>query len=445
MNQKLAIWWMRRDLRLTDVCALQSAMEQGSVLPLFIFDTQILDKLENKRDRRVQFIHSTLTGLKERLEKDGTTLLVKHGDPGTVWRELVRELPISSVHYARDHEPYGLRRDETVRTFLKENGIAVSEVKDISVFERDEVVKDDGKPYTVYTPYMRRWRALFEPAQLAACRKPQRPEWWLTDPVPMPSMEQLGFEVTDHLGLEPSIDQGLLSNYHRTRELPGINGTSRLGVHLRFGTISVREVMCTAMELNEKFVNELIWREFYMSILYHFPHVVTRSFRPEYDSIPWRNDEAEFQAWCGGRTGYPLVDAGMRELEATGYMHNRVRMVVASFLTKHLLIDWRWGEAWFAARLLDYELSSNNGGWQWAAGSGCDAAPYFRVFNPTLQLDRFDPDLRYVRKWVPEYGTSEYPPPVVDHPQARKRAISTYQSALKGNVQRTDARAGTLF
>jgi deoxyribodipyrimidine photo-lyase len=247
----------------------------------------------------------------------------------------------------------------------------------------------------------------------------------------IPTLESMGFQSARVAFPESNWDANRIKQYAKQRDLPGVAGTSRLGVHLRFGTISVRQLALETAPLSESFLNELIWRDFYHMILWHFPQIVHQSFKPDYDRIAWRNNEAEFTAWCEGRTGYPIVDAGMRELNETGYMHNRVRMIVASFLTKHLLIDWRWGEAYFAKKLLDFDLAANNGGWQWAAGSGCDAAPYFRVFNPYLQTKKFDPELLYIRKWVPEWEELTYPAPIVVHEEARKRCLETYAAALK--------------
>lgn len=436
---RVSIHWFRRDLRLADNHGLYRALtEHGDVLPLFIFDTNILDKLATRQDRRVDFIHRTLVDMDASLRERGSALHVAHGDPLDVWKKLLEHYEVTAVTANHDHEPYAEERDQAVRAFLEANGIAFRTFKDISIFERDEVLKDDGKPYTVFTPYARKWRALFD----TRMAEPFPSEKHLGrlhkhKGTPLPSLSTIGFERTD-LEVPPlEVSDELLRRYHDTRNLPAINGTSKMSTHLRFGTVSVRELVRRSLALSPTYLNELIWREFFMQILWHFPHP-ERAFKPPYDNIPWQADEKAFRVWCEGRTGYPLVDAGMRELNATGLMHNRVRMVVASFLTKHLLLDWRWGEAYFATHLLDFELSSNNGGWQWASGSGCDAAPYFRVFNPTLQMERFDPQLNYVKNWVPEYGSANYAKPFVVHEVARKRAIETYKSALgeKGRSER---------
>ncbi len=438
---RVTIHWMRRDLRLHDNHGLWRALaEHGDVLPVFIFDSDILDRLEDKADRRVDFIHRTLAELRLCLQEEGSSLLVEVGDPLRVWRDLLSRFTITAVTANHDHEPYALARDRAVGELLAGAGVPFRTFKDISIFERAEVMKDDGAPYTVCTPYIRKWRSLFQPHMA----DPHTSEQLLhrlfrSAPLPYPSLEAIGFRKTDVDVQPPLLTNELLSAYHNTRDIPAVVGTSRMSVNLRFGTVGVRELVRRSFDRSPAYVNELIWREFFMQVLWNFPHP-ERAFKPAYDRIEWRNNEAEFEAWCLGRTGYPLVDAGMRELAATGLMHNRVRMVVASFLCKHLLIDWRWGEAWFASKLLDFELSSNNGNWQWAAGSGCDAAPYFRVFNPTLQLQRFDPRLNYVKQWVPELGTANYVQPVIVHEVARDRALATYKAALSGAKASIDNR-----
>lgn len=434
MKPRISIHWFRRDLRLADNHGLYRALsEHGNVLPLFIFDTEILDKLEDKADKRVDFIHRALSDMQGDLVKHGSTLLVECGKPVEIWKRLLERFELTAVTTNHDHEPYANARDKAVGELLAAQGVPFHSCKDISIFERGEVVKDDGKPYTVYSPYMRKWRAAFTPEMAKAFPSENLLDRsWKTAPLSLPSLADIGFLPTDLEVPPTSVSDELLRHYDRTRDLPAIAGTSRMSVHLRFGSVSARALVRRSMDISPKYLNELIWREFYMQILWHFPQV-DKAFKPAYDAIEWRNDEGEFTAWCEGRTGYPLVDAGMRELNATGLMHNRVRMVVASFLTKHLLIDWRWGETYFAAKLLDFELSSNNGGWQWASGSGVDAAPYFRVFNPRLQLEKFDAGLNYVKRWVPEYGSANYVLPMVVHEMARKRAIETYKQGLDGN------------
>ncbi len=408
---KKALFWHRRDLRFHDNAGLYKALkENDSVQSVFIFDKTILDLLPNN-DQRVIFIHDTLKELKKEFEKLGSDLIVLYGNPIDEIPKLAKKLRINSVYANRDYEPYAKERDKTVYDRLQKENIDFIGTKDHVIFEKSEIVKADGLPYTIYTPYSRKWKEKMNdfylssyPTEKYATNLVQKSKSELI------SLAEMGF-TSEVLHPIPEIvySSSYMKNYSENRNFPAVQkGTSHLGVHLRFGTISIRELARQASETNETFLNELIWRDFYQAILYHFPHSVNGSFKKQYDAIIWRNNEVEFQAWCDGKTGYPMVDAGMRELNATGYMHNRVRMVVASFLTKHLLIDWKWGETYFAEKLLDFDLASNIGGWQWASGSGCDAAPYFRVFNPTAQLDKFDKKLEYVKKWVPEYGTNKY-------------------------------------
>lgn len=429
LDTKTAIFWFRRDLRYEDNRGLfETLKENDSVQPIFIFDTNILDRLEDPSDARVTFIHDSLQRLNDELVAQGSTLLVLQGNPA----ELFSSLSAKAVYANHDYEPYGRDRDKTVAKLLDSRNIPFHTFKDIVVFEKDEVVKDDGTPYTVFTPYSRKWKqhlsshpvSTFSTARFANHLK-------RASPLTLPSLEDLGFARSPIVFPERSVPMKVIGEYAAQRDFPGIKSTTRLGVHLRFGTVSIRKLVSIAQAKSETWLNELIWREFYHMILWHFPHVTERSFKPAYDRLSCRNDPAEFQRWREGKTGYPLVDAGMRELNATGFMHNRVRMVAASFLTKHLLIDWRWGEAYFAEKLLDFDLAANNGGWQWAAGTGCDAAPYFRVFNPSAQAEKFDPNMTYVRSWIPELGTRDYPAPMVDHSFARDRAIKSYQEALK--------------
>ncbi|MCB9232059.1 MAG: deoxyribodipyrimidine photo-lyase [Bacteroidia bacterium] len=430
----LTFFWFRRDLRLEDNHGLFQALKSGNpVQPLFILDSNILSQLEDPRDRRVEFIYQHLQKLDAELRKLGSGLWVEHGSPQEVWSRLTKELPIAKVFTNHDYEPYAQTRDAEIGNLLGSKEIEFRTFKDQVIFEKSEVVKDDGLPYTVFTPYSRKWKARLQedPIQFYSTlsltgnfRQGEVP--------PMPSLESIGFAPSGAVFPGESLDRDLVRNYAAQRDIPSIRGTSRLSVHLRFGTVSIRKLVLEARSLSESWLNELIWREFYQMILWHFPHVVNGAFRSKYDHIKWRHDEGEFLRWCEGRTGYPLVDAGMRELNATGFMHNRVRMVTASFLTKHLLIDWRWGEAYFAEKLLDFDLASNNGGWQWAAGTGCDAAPYFRIFNPESQMKKFDPKGKYVRHWVPEFGTPAYPRPVVEHSFARERCLAVFKEGLEG-------------
>lgn len=429
---KISIFWFRRDLRLNDNHGLFQALKSGlPVLPVFIFDTEILSKLGSKTDARVSFIYAEIEKLKEKLEKEGGSIRILHSNPLDAFEKLTREFEIDSVFVNHDYEPGAIDRDKAVENLLKEKGIGFYSFKDQVIFEKNEVVKDDGLPYTVFTPYNRKWKQ-----RLLVSGIPGYPsENYLshllkTTPFVLPALGEIGFLKSKITVPDADISESLIRKYEAQRDFPAINGTTKLGTQLRFGTVSIRQMVRLAQNISDVFLNELIWREFFMQILWHFPQVETKSFKPRYDFISWRNDEKEFELWCNGQTGYPLVDAGMRELNTTGFMHNRVRMVTASFLTKHLLIDWRWGEAYFAEKLLDFEFSSNNGNWQWAAGCGCDAAPYFRVFNPEAQQKKFDPEGKYILKWVPEYGTVKYIRPVVEHTFARERVLAAYKKAL---------------
>jgi deoxyribodipyrimidine photo-lyase len=433
MNEPINIFWFRRDLRLNDNRGLFEALNSGrKVMPVFIFDTEILSKLPSD-DKRVRFIYERINLLNKQLSLSKGAIAVYFGKPADVFAAIVSQQQVETVFTNRDYEPYSIQRDNTVAQILEKSGIGFKTYKDQVLFETGEILKPDGKPYVVFTPYSRKWLEKMNEKGIPHYDSEALFNGLLEQlPPPMPTLEQMGFANEPCQFPDTIVSDDLIRNYAETRNYPGLDSTTRLGLHLRFGTISIRDCIRTGKELSATWLNELIWREFFMQILANFPHVVNGAFRPEYDRIQWQNDEGLFIKWCEGKTGYPLVDAGMRELSQTGFMHNRVRMVVASFLTKHLLIDWRWGEAWFAEKLLDFELSSNNGNWQWAAGSGCDSAPYFRIFNPTEQAKKFDPQSAYIRKWLPEFGTISYPTPIVDHTFARKRCLSVYQRALKG-------------
>jgi deoxyribodipyrimidine photo-lyase len=431
--EKVTIFWHRRDLRIEDNAGLFHALKNANnVLPIFIFDTNILSKLEDKNDARASFIHQEVEKIKKEYETFGGSLLVRYGNPVQIWQQLTEEYSIEAVFTNRDYEPYASQRDKQIFDFLTSLNIPFKGFKDHVIFDKNEIVKDDGKPYTVYTPFSKKWKVKLNPFYLKAYPSENLLKNLLkTAPLPLISLAEMGFSKSTIPFPTIEVSKEILSNYHKTRDFPAINGTSRISLHLRFGTISIRKLATTALQLNEKYLNELIWRDFYHYILYHFPHTTDRAFKPEYDQIEWENNETHFEKWCNGTTGYPIVDAGMRELNQTGYMHNRVRMVVASFLTKHLLIDWRWGEVYFAKKLLDFDLAANVGGWQWAAGSGCDAAPYFRVFNPYLQTIKFDSEEKYIKKWIPEYQLDSYPKPIINHDFARKRVLDRYAKALK--------------
>jgi deoxyribodipyrimidine photo-lyase len=425
---KISVFWFRRDLRLEDNTALARALESGhAVLPLFIFDTQIIDELDHD-DARVSFIYMQLQSIHQQLIALKSSLHVFKGDPLLVWKEVLTSYEINAVYVNKDYEPYALKRDREIEELLKIRGIPFHRFKDQVIFEEGEIVKNDGKPYTVFTPYKRKWIEKFQGgASLAKARKGGG--GFLKSSFSFPPLEALGFKPSSIRVLP--YDLSNLMDYAKMRDLPGPDATSHLSPHLRFGTVSIRQIIAMLGPSDEVFLSELIWREFFMQILFHFPRVVNQNFKTRYNGISWNPSADDFERWCEGKTGYPLVDAGMRQLNATGYMHNRVRMVTAGFLCKHLLIDWRMGEAYFASKLVDYELSSNNGNWQWAAGTGCDAAPYFRVFNPSEQLKKFDADQKYVKRWIPEYGTIEYPGPMIDHKFARKRALDTYRIGIE--------------
>lgn len=436
MKPEVNIIWFRRDLRLIDNAALYHALKNGlPVIPVFVFDVNILQELPED-DKRVSFIYQVLEEMQQKLNELGSSLEVYHNTPEEMFDQLLNKYTIAHVFANHDYEQYAIDRDTAIQALLKQHKAIFHTYKDQVIFEKNEVVKDDGTPYTVFTPYSRKWKAALSDFYLSSY--PVRKyygNFYKQKPRNLPSLHSMGFTRVEASFPARQVADALMEKYKDTRDFPGIKGTSHLGIHLRFGTISIRQLARKAQEKSEVFLNELIWRDFYHMILAQFAHVrAGESFRQEYDRIPWRNNEKEFEKWCNGQTGYPIVDAGMRELNTTGFMHNRVRMITASFLTKHLLIDWRWGEAYFAEKLLDYDYAANNGGWQWAAGCGCDAAPYFRVFNPTLQTEKFDKSHTYIKKWVPELESLKYPAPMVVHEQARKRALDTYGKILKKSI-----------
>lgn len=432
IDRTTTLFWFRRDLRLHDNCGLFHALrEHRNVVGIFIFDAHILSTLDDRADRRIDFIHQALSKLSSALRKVGSELMIFHGQP----EEIFRQLGPARVYTNNDYEPYARKRDKQVASILESKGVGFHSFKDQVIFEKGEVVKDDGRPYTVYTPYSRKWKSLLNDAHVREYDVLSLTGSFKTmEPLPFPSLEDIGFTTSHTVFPDAVINDGVIQQYASHRDYPARAGTSRLSVHLRFGTISIRDVVRYAREEHASWLNELIWREFYQMILWHFPHVEKSAFKSAYNGLAWLNEISTFEAWCDGRTGYPIVDAGMRELNATGFMHNRVRMITASFLTKHLLIDYRWGEAYFAKKLLDFDLGANNGGWQWAAGCGCDAVPYFRIFNPALQQQKFDKKGTYIRKWVPEYGTDAYPPPIVDHRFARERCLRIYKQSLEQPV-----------
>jgi len=431
---RINIFWFRRDLRIEDNKALDRALSSDlPVLPVFIFDTNIIDELPAD-DPRIGFIHERLSDIDKNLRKSGSSLYVLKGNPEEKWKELVASFDVNAVYINKDYEPYAAMRDKEIEELLKKRGIRLFSFKDQVIFEEEEILKPDNKPYTIFTPYKNRWlKVLNEDISVITPVKVKENNNFFQCSYAFPALQETGFRKSS-IRVRP-YDLSVIPDYHKYRNIPSVDKTSYLSPHLRFGTVSIRNLVKTALVQNMSFLNELVWREFFMQILFHFPNVVTDNFRPVYDDIRWRNDEKEFQRWCSGETGYPIVDAGMRQLNLTGYMHNRVRMITAGFLCKHLLIDWRWGEAYFARKLLDYELSSNNGNWQWAAGTGCDAAPYFRIFNPGTQQKKFDPGKEYIRKWIDNSDLPGYPEKMVDHEFARQRALIVYKEGIKRQLK----------
>jgi deoxyribodipyrimidine photo-lyase len=431
--QPVVVFWFRRDLRLHDNAGLYAALSSGlPVVPLFIFDKDILDHLQDKNDKRVSFIYTALQNMQATLVKKGSTMDVRYGRPETVFKQALSGYAVQAVYTNHDYEPYARSRDESIAKMLSKQSISFYTFKDHVLFEKAEVAKPDDSGYAMYAPYAKRWRLQLQEAghQVFPSERLDRGFYQQAE-LPFPSLGHMGFVYNPDIPKVQEAETAVIKQYHQARNTPSVNGTTRMGVHLRFGTVSIRNLVAKAVSLNEKFVNELIWREFFMQLLWHQPRLEREACKKEYDLIKWRNNETEFEQWCKGKTGFPIVDAGMRELNESGFMHNRVRMIAASFLVKDLLIDWRWGEAYFARKLLDFELASNNGNWQWVAGCGCDAAPYFRVFNPETQAKKFDPQLLYIRKWVPEFDTLHYSQPMVDHTVAKERCVKAYKAALQ--------------
>jgi len=431
--EKFTVFWFRRDLRISDNKGLYEALKGSNrVIPIFIYDSDIIDDLK-KDDHRLTFIENALGGINNAMKRNRCSIGTYRGTPKAIFKKLLQEFPIEKVIANHDYEPYANHRDTEIQKLLQSEGVDFVTFKDQVVFEKDEVVKDDGNPYVVYTPYARKWIAKFETEGIKNYPSESLLDNLYNDTaLPSLSLADMGYKKSDLVPVAFKFDNEVIDGYEATRNFPATNSTSRLGVHLRFGTQSVRRLISKSAERdNPTFLKELIWREFFMQILWHFPHTKDQSFKKQYDRIVWRNQEEEFEKWCSGTTGYPLVDAGMRQLNSTGFMHNRVRMLVASFLCKHLLIDWRWGEAYFAEKLFDYEMASNVGNWQWAAGSGVDAAPYFRIFNPHEQIKKFDKDLNYITQWVEDLNEPSYPAPIVEHKMARERCLSSYKSALQ--------------
>ena len=435
MSEKINIFWFRRDLRLDDNIGLNEALNNKlEVIPLFIFDENITDELD-KNDPRVNFIYKQLEYINNTLStKFNSKLLVLKGNPFEVIQKLITDYNIGEVFSNHDYEPYAIARDKKITEFLSSKNIQFSSFKDQVIFEKDEITKDDKTPYVVYTPYMKKWKTKLDGTNLSGFKSKDLTHNFYSknDSYNWCTLNSLGFEKSNMEVPNYKLDEDLVEKYENERNFPSLNSTSKIGPHLRFGTVSIRQVLLFVLKCkNEVFLQELIWREFFMQILWFFPNTQTRCFKEKYENVQWLYDEESFNKWCEGKTGYPIVDAGMRELNATGFMHNRVRMITAGFLCKHLLIDWRWGEAYFAKKLFDYELSSNIGNWQWAAGTGVDSAPYFRIFNPTTQAIKFDKELKYINKWVTNLNELDYPKPMVDHKFARQRCLETYKKGLE--------------
>jgi deoxyribodipyrimidine photo-lyase len=434
MSKEVNLFWFRRDLRLDDNKGLLEALKSDyPVLPIFIFDSQILGELP-KQDPRVTFICEKLQSMRSVLQEEyGSSIAIFYGEPVTIFKQIIKDYELKQVFTNRDYEPYAISRDKRIGELLQDHNIEFITHKDQVIFEKEEIVKDNDEPYLVYTPYMKKWRSAFkkgmaEPFYTSSFTG----NYYKNSRLPNLSLSDIGFEKSSISFPEYDVTPTTLDEYSENRDLPAKNATSNLSSHLRFGTVGLRKILKKALQAkDDTFLKELIWREFFMQILYHFPKTATNAFKKKYDNIAWRNNEEEFKKWKEGKTGYPMVDAGMRQLNQTGLMHNRVRMVVGSFLCKHLLIDWRWGEAYFAEKLLDYEMSSNVGNWQWVAGCGVDAAPYFRIFNPHSQLEKFDKDKNYVQKWIPELETGNYIAPMVEHKEARERCLKVYKAAVK--------------
>ena len=431
MEESFSVFWFRRDLRVVDNLGLNAALSSGlKVIPIFIFDTEIINKLE-KNDLRIKMIHAALVKLNDAMLGNRCNVGMYLGNPKAVFESLLKSYKVRSVFTNRDYEPYAIKRDKSIKSFLEKKNITFKSIKDQVIFEKDEVVKDDGNPYKVYTPYSRKWIEKLNSIGFETCESELKLNSLANLSLPYLSLKEIGFDEKQFDIPAFNIDSKRIDKYEETRNFPYLNSTSRIGAHLRFGLISIRKLVEKALiNTNKTYLKELIWREFFMQILWHFPYTRDKSFKPKYDNIRWINNNDEFQKWCDGNTGYPLVDAGMRELNQTGFMHNRVRMLVGSFLCKHLLIDWRWGEKYFAKKLLDYEMSSNVGNWQWVAGCGVDASPYFRIFNPKEQIKKFDKDFRYIKKWVPDFESSSYPKEIVDHKFARIRCLETFKAAV---------------
>ena len=430
MKKEISIFWFRRDLRIDDNNGLYNALkENDTVLPIFIYDKNILNKL-NTNDHRIEYINHSISKMNDTLSKKNKSISCFYGNPKEVFLNLIKQFDIRKVYTNRDYSPYSIKRDLITKQLLEDNKIQFCDFKDHVLFEKNEIVKDDGTPYKVYTPFSKKWINKMQEQGIPYYKSEDLIENLINEQSNFKT-DSIGFIKSEISFIKSNISDEIINNYESKRNFPSSNGTSKIGVELRFGTISTRKLIKKAFNsINNTFLKELIWREFFQQILYHFPRTINESFKLKYERIEWLNNENDFKKWCNGQTGYPLVDAGMRELNQTGFMHNRVRMVVGSFLCKHLLIDWRWGEAYFREKLFDYETASNVGNWQWVAGCGVDAAPYFRIFNPHEQLKKFDKYFEYVKKWVPELESNHYTEEIVNHKEARQRCLITYKKAL---------------
>jgi|TARA_B110000305_G_scaffold578_1_gene547 deoxyribodipyrimidine photo-lyase len=435
MREKISFFWFRRDLRIDDNTGLSKALNgDHKIIPLFIFDSEITDELEID-DPRINFIYDQLSSINIKVSSlYNSKVLVLKGNPLQVIQDLINKYDTHAFYTNNDYEPYAINRDNKVHDLLKDNGVKFLSFKDQVIFEKNEITKDDKTAYVVYTPYMKKWKVKLQTLDLDKqinnilvnnFRSNNEDFNWY-------DLEYFGFKKSNKKIPNYKLNDSLIENYQKERDFPALDSTTKIGPHLRFGTVSIRKIVSEVINSeNEVFLQELIWREFFMQILWFFPNTQTKCFKVKYEKVQWLKDEVSFKQWCEGKTGYPIVDAGMRELNSTGYMHNRVRMVTASFLCKHLLLDWRLGEAYFAKKLYDYESSSNIGNWQWAAGTGVDAAPYFRIFNPTTQALKFDKELKYINKWVTDLNDLNYPQPIVDHKFARQRCLEAYKKGLE--------------
>jgi deoxyribodipyrimidine photo-lyase len=434
MKDEVVVFWFRRDLRLQDNAALSEALRSGQkVLPIYIYDENVPSFLSEK-DVKTTFINAQLHKMQLELKNSNAALSLAEGKAIDVFKEMMKQFKIHAVYVNREYEPNLIKRDQELFDFLTAQNIQFKTYKDQVLFERDEIVKADGLPYKIYTPYSKKWLEKLQHMNVSFFECSLETSKLVQKKFYFPFSESSPVIDPKDSAWPYDLSQKTIDNYTDTRNFPSIAGTSKLSNHLRYGTVSVRSCIREAMKSSDiTFLKELIWREFFTQALWHFPFSVFQNFKEKYNGIVWRNNTSEFEQWCRGETGYPIVDAGMRELNSTGFMHNRVRMITASFLCKHLLIDWRWGEAYFAEKLLDYDMALNVGNWQWVAGTGCDSAPYFRVFNPTEQLKKFDKEFLYVKKWVPEFQELTYKP-MVEHTMARKRCLETFKKGLLKSI-----------